>query len=72
MKFRCGPTQAEQDAKDAAELEWRDYFAWWPVEVEKGDCRWLETIERRRAHYRDGLFALIYDQYEYRAKEKRP
>lgn len=28
-------------------LKWRRVFAWLPVEVGPGDCRWLEFVERR-------------------------
>lgn len=44
MKINCGPTFEE---KQAARKEWHRWFAWRPVRVGSGDCRWLETIERR-------------------------
>jgi len=47
MKFNCGPTQAErrQQARDRF-CVWHRWFAWFPVRVGSGDCRWLETVER--------------------------
>lgn len=55
MKLRCGPTpeerhQAVRDKMQAeimAAMEWHDVFAWWPRQVASGDCRWLETVQRR-------------------------
>lgn len=53
MKFYCGPTEAERERalKDKAKQEegkWFPYFAWLPVRVITGECRWLETVERKR------------------------
>ena len=51
MKFKCGPTEEEKkDQIRKAEVDvrlmscWRRWFAWYPVKVDDGDCRWLETI----------------------------
>lgn len=38
MKFDC------TDRSD----QWRRWFAWYPVQVVLGDCRWLEIVERRK------------------------
>ena len=62
MKFKCGPTQEEI-------LEyittWHDYFAWWPTKVADGDCRWMETIERKADYWNQPpMFQ------KYRAKKK--
>ncbi len=27
--------------------QWREWFAWYPVRVASGDCRWFETIVKR-------------------------
>lgn len=64
MKFNCGPSRAEKhDAKE----KWHKWFAWRPVRVASGDCRWLETLERK------GKFtAMYYDicwDWEYRVPE---
>lgn len=41
MKFNCGPTwQERRDAKQ----EWHLWFAWRPVRIASGDCRWLEYV----------------------------
>lgn len=53
MKFNCGLTLGEKKKflLDKAELEdgkWLPHFAWLPVRVGKKDCRWLETVERKR------------------------
>ncbi len=49
MKFNCGPTREE---KIAAKQLWHSWFAWFPVRVASGDCRWLELIERRSDYVR--------------------
>lgn len=57
MKWDC-------DARFKRKLEWHTWFAWHPVKIAPGDCRWLETILRRRTlpeNYLDD-----YD-WEYRA-----
>ena len=52
MKFKCGPTHKEIIAKIEIMENWHDHFAWWPVSVARGDCRWLETVERRYYQWR--------------------
>lgn len=69
MKFNCGPTYAE---KEAMLCEWHPYFAWLPTRVAAGDCRWLETIERRRFRYSNGGFSSLPNLWDYRAKENTP
>lgn len=54
MKFNCGPTRAE---KTAAKEAWHEWFAWFPVRVYSGDCRWLETVARK------GVFNPDYSHY---------
>lgn len=54
MKFKCGLTREEEQAKEekrvAANLKFLEegevFFAWLPIAVAKGDCRWLEKIRR--------------------------
>lgn len=36
--------------------QWHSWFAWFPVLLNNGRYVWLETIERRRAHYVDIWF----------------
>ena len=55
MKFNCGPTPAERRARIQKKMDeaekflsaWHDHFALIPRRVGPGDCRWLETIERK-------------------------
>lgn len=44
MKFNCGMTYAEYEERLQ---RWHLWFAWHPVRVAKGDCRWLEKVERK-------------------------
>ena len=75
MKFNCGPTAAERYDAAQAELallsEWHPWFAWAPVRVSSGDCRWLEWIERKANTYRQHgqLIQCVYhDPWKYRAR----
>lgn len=51
MKFDCDSRrdrrEAKRKARKAALREWHPYFAWFPVRLAHGDCRFLETVERR-------------------------
>ncbi len=55
MKFNC-------DWKK----EWHDHFCLFPVRIAEGDCRWLETVERRLVTTRYDVYSWQY--YEYRTK----
>lgn len=54
MKFKCGLTREEAQAKEEKRVadnlklleEGEVFFAWFPIAVAKGDCRWLEKIRR--------------------------
>lgn len=49
MKFNCGHSTSK---KNKLKEDWHDWFAWYPVRVAEGDCRWLETVERKgELHY---------------------
>jgi len=63
MRFNCGPSPEERKrrreeaekhyreieaAYQASLWQWHDWFAWRPVRVGENDCRWLETVGRRR------------------------
>lgn len=64
MRFNCGRTQYE---KDQDRKKWHRWFAWRPVRVVEGDCRWLEVVERRGSKYYSGY---TYSwEYEYRSIE---
>ena len=38
--------------------DWKGWYAWYPVTTERGECIWLQRIERRQV-YRSG--SCIYD-----------
>lgn len=57
MKFNCGPTWEEK---------WHKWFAWHPITLGGGDCRWLETIERKGTYSSLSLVGCEW-VYEYRA-----
>lgn len=45
MRFDCGETYSERWERLG---KWHRWFAWFPVKVDKHDCRWLEYVERRK------------------------
>ncbi len=56
MRFKCGPSQAEIDARRQAERaawyakqRWHRFYPIWPQEVPSGSgcCRCFEWVERR-------------------------
>ncbi len=55
MKLNCGPSYEQRRAEKVEALkreiirlrDWHDWFAWFPVRVAEGDCRWLEVVERQ-------------------------
>lgn len=60
MKFKCDkPKKANRRA------EWHRKFAWWPVQVAPGDCRWLEVVQRKGRVERG--YECYRWVYEYRA-----
>lgn len=58
MKFDCNPGKRKQK-KIIARETWHRWFAWYPIEIEKGDCRWGEVVERK-AKYIHGWFGGIW------------
>jgi hypothetical protein len=53
-------------------FNWHPWFAWRPVKVDSGECRWLEWIERRRKEdfavdSTPFLRAFMFIEHEYRA-----
>lgn len=56
MKFNCGLDAKERLEKKIDEWlkeikllgEWHDHFALWPTRVGHKDCRWMETIQRKK------------------------
>lgn len=62
MRFNCGRSAVE---RQKAKEQWHLWFAWRPVRIAPGDCRWLERVQR------EGTFWITtcasgWD-YEYRA-----
>ena len=48
MKLNCGPTpEQRRRTKYERLMTWHRHFAWLPIRVADGDCRWLEFVERR-------------------------
>lgn len=80
MKFDCGPSRAEKrkaraiiragkiKAKYERLRNWHPHFALFPVRIAKGDCRWLETVERRGTQQRGYWPGEDYWTWEYRAR----
>ena len=60
MKFNC-----DREPRVDQKKSWHVWFAWYPVKVGPGDCRWLEKVERRGQldYFYDGS---PYWLYEYR------
>lgn len=44
MKLNCGLTFNERYEQ---KTNWHKWFAWYPVRIASGDCRWLEHVERK-------------------------
>jgi len=64
MKLKC--------KEPANWFQWHRWFAWRPVTVSPGDCRWLETVQRRIKEplWAMGLPAMVSSRdWEYRAEE---
>lgn len=66
MKFRTEPLSAKVERLS----EWHRFFALLPYEVQPGDWRWLEFIERRGRRYGDGFFVRRFWVWEFRARSK--
>lgn len=70
MKLNCGPTKTERRRIARNHFcEWRRWFAWRPVRVGSGDCRWLEYVERRAegVHEAGLIFEFTPYDFTYRA-----
>lgn len=48
MKLDCGPTPRQRHQRKQL---WHRWFAWFPVRIGPGDCRWLETIHRKGTYH---------------------
>jgi hypothetical protein len=74
MKFKCGLTREEMDARDqrdAARLEarkkWHPFYAILPREVSPGECVAFAWIERRRVDRNVRMLGDPFWEWEYRA-----
>lgn len=52
MKFNCDKSKQRARAKleafwDKHVNKWTKHYAWLPVKVAEGDCRWLEEVEKK-------------------------
>ena len=60
MKFNCRKLEGLLIQKRARKwdriIKWHRVFAWWPVEVKYGDCRWLEYVERKNVRVYDPFY----------------
>ncbi len=66
MKFNCGPAyEVRWERRHKHLTNWHRKFAWFPVRVTEGDCRWLEYVERRGVYYASPYAASW--EWEYRA-----
>lgn len=73
MKLNCGPTHMERRQQEWQRFcTWHKWFAWYPVRVGSGDCRWLEYVERKASGVSaDGLiFEFTPYDFEHRAMEE--
>lgn len=68
MKFKCGLTNEEKEAKHEAALAWAKdviangevVFALWPKRIKPGDCRLLEKVRRFPAYVRKHYMECSY------------
>ena len=78
MKFECGKkARLKREAAERAaakRAQWHPWFAWHRVKVGTEDCRWLETVERRRVKHTCVGYDYDFGYYEYttEAWEYRP
>ncbi len=73
MRFNCGPDQETQRRRRRQKARdhwcsWHRWFAWYPVRIKEGDCRWLEFVEREAFTVADGIiFETVPCGFTYRA-----
>ena len=71
MKINCGPTPEERNkARHEYLTNWHPFFCLWPRRLGPNDCRWLETIQRKKTYHSFGRYiphlGSGYWQAEYR------
>ena len=67
MKFKC--KEAWQEDFDKLQ-EWHEWFAWYPVKIEKNTCVWLEKIQRKGTYMYWGVLDANWF-WQYKAKENK-
>jgi hypothetical protein len=68
MKWNCGPSWEE---KHETRQQWHPWFAWHPVRVGTGDCRWFEYVDRK-VSYSDFPFMSPFATWLSISKQYRP
>ncbi|UGA46823.1 hypothetical protein HU230_0012570 [Bradyrhizobium quebecense] len=52
MKYNCDAWADRRKRKKAERRaylgSWHPKFAWFPIKLKHGDCRWLETVDCKR------------------------
>lgn len=75
MRFRCGRWRRLWyefwKRRETNKEEWHKWFALYPVKVGFEDCRWLETVERRKINHRleMGAVTMHYNTYHWDYRE---
>lgn len=64
MRWDCDKRKERRLAKREALKEWHPVFVLFPHKVAENDCRWLETIERRKVWYRGWILVPDMKPYE--------
>lgn len=68
MKFKCGSTLSKQEKaykKRDRLRNWHRVFAWFPIEVAPGDCRWLEMVDRKCPSAWFGRSYTVYEEWNH-------
>jgi len=65
MKWDC-------DARERRREQWHLWFAWYPVKVADGDCRWLERVWRKGAYHYSHYFSHYDCGWNWRYSAEKP
>lgn len=49
MRFNCD--RFKRPSRHQRITQWHRWFAWYPVRIADGDCRWLEYVERKATYW---------------------
>lgn len=61
MKFEVG--KAAYDKYMRTFIEWKEWYAWYPVKTGRFERRWLEVVERKREECEAGIDSFSYWTY---------